>query len=39
MLQDSGFPERAGLLAVVVLPVILAMYLFTQWLGLEDKAE
>lgn len=39
LLQDSGFPERAAALAVVVLPVILLMYLFTQWLGLEDKSE
>ncbi|PAU76498.1 ABC transporter permease [Halomonas salipaludis] len=32
LMQDSGFTGRAAALAVLTLPVILLLYLFTQWL-------
>lgn len=35
LMQDSGFPGRASALAVVILPIILVMFLLTQWLGSE----
>lgn len=38
LMQDSGFTGRAAALAVLTLPVILILYLFTQWLTyLESK--
>jgi iron(III) transport system permease protein len=33
LMQDSGFPGRASALAVAILPVIVIMYLITQWLS------
>lgn len=37
LMQDSGFPGRASALAVAILPIILVMYLLTQWLS-DDRA-
>ncbi|TVQ39632.1 MAG: iron ABC transporter permease [Geminicoccaceae bacterium] len=38
LLQDSGFTGRASALAVLTLPVILILYLATQWLArLEER--
>jgi iron(III) transport system permease protein len=38
VMQDSGFPGRASALAVVILPIILVMFLITQWLSAERSA-
>ncbi len=35
LMQDSGFAGRASALAVAILPIILVMFLLTQWLGGE----
>lgn len=36
LMQDSGFPGRASALAVGILPVIVIMYLITQWLSGDE---
>ena len=38
VMQDSGFPGRASALAVAILPIILVMFLITQWLSAERSA-
>jgi iron(III) transport system permease protein len=38
VMQDSGFPGRASALAVATLPIILVMFLITQWLSAERSA-
>jgi iron(III) transport system permease protein len=35
VMQDSGFPGRASALAVAILPIILVMFVITQWLSAE----
>jgi iron(III) transport system permease protein len=37
-MQDSGFPGRASALAVVILPIILIMFMITQWLSADRSA-
>lgn len=36
LMQDSGFPGRASALAVGILPIVLIMYLITQWLSGDE---
>lgn len=36
LMQDSGFPGRASALAVGILPIIVVMYLLTQWLSGDE---
>lgn len=36
LMQDSGFPGRASALAVGILPIIVIMYLITQWLSGDE---
>jgi iron(III) transport system permease protein len=38
VMQDSGFPGRASALAVVILPIILIMFMITQWLSADRSA-
>jgi iron(III) transport system permease protein len=38
VMQDSGFPGRASALAVTILPIILVMFVITQWLSAERSA-
>jgi iron(III) transport system permease protein len=37
LMQDSGFIGRASALAVLTLPVILVLYLATQWFGRREE--
>lgn len=37
LMQDSGFPGRASALAVAILPIIVVMYVITQWLS-DDRS-
>lgn len=38
VMQDSGFAGRASALAVATLPIILVMFVITQWLSAERAA-
>lgn len=38
LMQDSGFPGRASALAVGILPIIIIMYLITQWLSGDEMS-
>lgn len=38
VMQDSGFPGRASALAIAILPIILVMFMITQWLSADRSA-
>ena len=38
VMQDSGFAGRASALAVAILPIILVMFMITQWLSADRSA-